>query len=182
MRCQDTFFLDTAFLEFAYENKAFPIACDQTISHPYTVAFQTEILNVQRGQKILEIGTGSGFQTAILSQMGAKVFSIERHKALHKKAKVILRKLGLRAFLLLGDGFLGSPINAPFDSIIVTCGAPYVPQDLLNQLKDGGKMVIPVGEGEKQKMLIMQRNGEKIVRNEVGVFSFVPMLPNVVKS
>jgi len=174
-------FLDTAFLEFAYENKAFPIGNEQTISHPFTVAFQSELLEIQRGDRVLEIGTGSGFQTAILVELGAKVVTIERHKALYKKAKLLMSKLRLRALHLLGDGFQGSKINSPYDSIIVTCGAPFVPRELLSQLKPGGKMIIPVGEGEKQKMIkIVEQNGS-FSKEEMGVFSFVPMLPNVSK-
>ncbi len=175
------FFLDTAFLEFAYENKAFPIGNEQTISHPFTVAFQSEMLEIEKGDRVLEIGTGSGFQTAILAELGAKIVTIERHKALYKKAKLLLGKLGYRALHLLGDGFKGSKINAPYDSIIVTCGAPFVPDELLKQLKPGGIMVIPVGQGEKQKMIkIVEENGN-FIKKEVGVFSFVPMLPDISK-
>jgi len=175
------FFLDTAFLEFAYENKAFPIGNEQTISHPFTVAFQSEMLNIEKGDRVLEIGTGSGFQTAILAELGAKIVTIERHKALYKKAKLLVTKLGYRALHLLGDGFQGSKINAPYDSIIVTCGAPFVPDELLKQLKPGGIMVIPVGEGEKQKMIKIKENNGTYSKEEVGVFSFVPMLPDISK-
>ena len=175
-------FLDTAFLEMAYENKAFPIGSGQTISHPFTVAFQTSLLEINPGDKILEIGTGSAFQTAILVKMGAKVFSIERHKPLYKKAKLILSKLGLRAMLMLGDGFQGSKVNAPFDSIIVTCGAPYIPEELCRQLRNGGRMIIPVGEGNEQKMKRVVRKGSEFQIDELGVFSFVPMLPDVVRN
>ncbi|MEM7163610.1 MAG: protein-L-isoaspartate(D-aspartate) O-methyltransferase [Bacteroidota bacterium] len=175
-------FLDSAFLEMAYENKAFPIGSGQTISHPYTVAFQTQLLEIEKGHKILEIGTGSAFQTAILVKMGAKVFSIERHKPLYKKAKVILAQLGLRAMLMLGDGFKGSQVNGPFDSIIVTCGAPFIPQELCRQLKDGGRMIIPVGELDEQKMKRIWRKGNELEVEELGVFSFVPMLPNIVRN
>ncbi|NND77712.1 MAG: protein-L-isoaspartate(D-aspartate) O-methyltransferase [Flavobacteriales bacterium] len=174
-------FLDTAFLEFAYENKAFPIGNEQTISHPYTVAFQTELLLVKPGDRILEIGTGSGFQTAILVELGAKVVTIERQKDLYRKAKIHLPKMGYRAMQLLGDGFAGSKMNGPYDSIIVTCGAPYIPKDLLGQLKPDGKMIIPVGEGEEQKMIEIINENDTYIQRELGVFSFVPMLPNVAK-
>ena len=174
-------FLDTAFLEFAYDNKAFPIGNEQTISHPYTVAYQTELLEINGGERILEIGTGSGFQTAILVEMGAKVVSIERQKDLFRKAKLILPKMGYRTLQLLGDGFKGSSVNAPFDSIIVTCGAPFVPSELLEQLKPNGRMIIPVGEGEKQMMIEIKEENGTYNRREMGVFSFVPMLPDVAK-
>ena len=131
------FFLDNVFAEQAYSNIAFQIGAGQTISHPYTVAFQTELLNIKKGESILEIGTGSGFQTSILCEMGAKVFSIERHKELHLKAKNILRHLKYNCRLSFGDGYKGLPSFAPFDKIIITCGAPDVPEELLNQLKVG---------------------------------------------
>lgn len=174
-------FLDTAFLEFAYENKAFPIGNEQTISHPFTVAFQSELLEIKKGDRVLEIGTGSGFQTAILVELGAKVVTIERHKTLYKKAKLLLSKLRLRALHLLGDGFKGSKINAPYDSIIVTCGAPYIPQELLSQLRPEGRMIIPVGEGAEQKMIKIVEKDGTFTKEELGVFSFVPMLPDVSK-
>lgn len=174
-------FLDTAFLEFAYDNKAFPIGNEQTISHPFTVAHQTELLSIKSGDRILEIGTGSGFQTAILLEMGAKVVSIERHKSLYKRSKLLLNKMGYRAMFLLGDGYAGSKINAPFDSIIVTCGAPFVPQDLLHQLKPNGRLVIPVGNGEEQTMIKIIEEKGAYKQETTGVFSFVPMLPNVSK-
>ena len=129
--------------KFAYQDIAFPIGENQTISQPYTVAFQSELLHVKRGDKILEIGTGSGYQTAVLCELGAKVFSIERHKSLFQSAKLFLTQNNYRAQLFFGDGFLGKKVFAPFDSIIVTCGAPYVPEELKDQLKVGGRLVIP---------------------------------------
>lgn len=146
------YFLDNAFAEQAYSNMPFQIGSGQTISHPYTVAFQTQLLNVKQGDRILEIGTGSGFQTSILCSLGAKVFSIERHKPLHLKAKSILQKLHFTPRLSFGDGYRGLPLFAPFDKVIITCGAPKIPEDLVDQLKLGGIMIIPIGEGEKSTL------------------------------
>ncbi|MFN8350533.1 MAG: protein-L-isoaspartate(D-aspartate) O-methyltransferase [Flavobacteriales bacterium] len=168
---------DTAFLEMAYVDQAFPIGCGQTISQPYTVAFQTQLLGARKGDKVLEIGTGCGYQTAVLSAMGTRVVSIERHRPLHVDTKARLHRLGYKANLVYGDGFKGAPGHAPFDRILVTCGAPAVPQDLLHQLKVGGSMVVPVGAGEQQVMLRIVRVGPaEFQRDEHGVFSFVPML------
>jgi protein-L-isoaspartate(D-aspartate) O-methyltransferase len=176
------FFLDNAFAEQAYSNVAFQIGSGQTISHPFTVAFQTELLDVQKGDKILEIGSGSGFQTSILCEMGAKVFSIERHKELHLKAKNILRQLHYSARLTFGDGYKGLPAHAPFDKIIITCGAPGVPEELVKQLKIGGVMIIPIGEGEEQQMKrIIKLSETDLEEEDYGVFRFVPMLENKVK-
>lgn len=175
------YFLDNAFAEQAYSNTAFQIGSGQTISHPYTVAFQTELLNISKGDKILEIGSGSGFQTSILCEMGAKVFSIERHKELHLKAKAILRHLNFNARLSFGDGYKGLPVFAPFDKIIITCGAPDIPEALLDQLKIGGVMVIPIGEGAEQQMKRIKKVAEREIEVEdFGVFKFVPMLENKV--
>jgi protein-L-isoaspartate(D-aspartate) O-methyltransferase len=175
------FFLDLAFLEQAYSNMAFQIGAGQTISHPYTVAFQTSLLEIIKGHKILEIGTGSGFQTCVLSHMGAKVFSIERQKELHIKAKKIIQELNFNPRLSYGDGFKGWPIFAPFDAILVTCGAPFIPEDLKNQLKIGGKLVIPLGEGSTQQMKRLIRIDEKTFKEEdFGCFKFVPMLKDKV--
>lgn len=175
------YFLDNAFAEQAYSNTAFQIGSGQTISHPYTVAFQTELLNIKKGDKILEIGSGSGFQTSILCEMGAKVFSIERHKELHLKAKAILRHLNYNARLSFGDGYKGLPTFAPFDKIIITCGAPDIPESLLDQLKVGGIMIIPIGEGAEQQMKRITKVAEREVEIEdFGVFKFVPMLENKV--
>jgi protein-L-isoaspartate(D-aspartate) O-methyltransferase len=171
------FIEDSAFERFAYVDQAFPIGCGQTISQPYTVAFQSQLLAVQRGEKVLEIGTGCGYQTAVLSAMGTRVVSIERHRPLHVDTKARLHRLGYKANLVYGDGFKGAPGHAPFDRILVTCGAPVVPQDLLHQLKVGGSMVVPVGAGEQQVMLRIVRVGPaEFQRDEHGVFSFVPML------
>ena len=166
--------------KFAYQDIAFPIGENQTISQPYTVAFQTELLAVSRGSKVLEIGTGSGYQTAVLCQLGAKVFSIERHKSLFKNAKLFLNQNNYRAQLFFGDGFIGKKVFAPYDRIIVTCGAPFVPNDLKLQLKVGGRMVIPVGEGEVQQMKLIQRlNEDDFKETNFGDFRFVPMLKNI---
>lgn len=166
--------------KFAYQDIAFPIGENQTISQPYTVAFQTELLAVSRGSKVLEIGTGSGYQTAVLCQLGAKVFSIERHKSLFKNAKLFLNQNNYRAQLFFGDGFIGKKVFSPYDRIIVTCGAPFVPNDLKSQLKVGGRMVIPVGEGEVQQMKLIQRLKEDDFKEtNFGDFRFVPMLKNI---
>lgn len=176
------FFLDNAFAEQAYSNMAFQIGSGQTISHPYTVAFQTELLNLKKGEKVLEIGSGSGFQTSILCELGAKVFSIERHKPLHLKAKTILRQLHYNARLSFGDGYKGLPTFAPFDKIIITCGAPDIPEALVDQLKVGGIMIIPIGEGAEQQMKRITKVAERELEIEdFGVFKFVPMLENKVK-
>lgn len=176
------FFLDNAFAEQAYSNMAFQIGSGQTISHPYTVAFQTELLELKKGEKVLEIGSGSGFQTSILCELGAKVYSIERHRELHLKAKNILRQLHYNARLSFGDGYKGLPAFAPFDKIIITCGAPGIPQALIDQLKAGGMMVIPIGEGEEQQMKRITKIAEGELKEEdFGVFKFVPMLENKVK-
>lgn len=168
---------DTAFLELAYQDIAFPIPCGQTISQPYTVAFQSELLQVRKGMKVLEVGTGSGYQTAVLMALGAKVFSIERHKPLYLLTKSRLATMGMRPNLYFGDGYKGLPREAPFDRIIVTCGAPYVPEDLLGQLKVGGILVIPVGEGEEQRMIRMElKEDGSFHSKDLGAFRFVPML------
>ena len=169
-------FLDEAFLEIAYQNKAFPIGCEQTISHPYTVARQSELLKIKRGEKLLEIGTGCGYQTSILFFLGAKVFSIERQKDLYLNTKQMLSDLRLRAHLKYGDGYKGLPAFGPFDKIIVTAGAPIIPKPLLQQLAVGGRLVIPVGEG-KQAMTVIDKISElEFNKQELGEFAFVPML------
>ncbi len=176
------FFLDLAFVEQAYSNIAFQIGAGQTISHPITVAFQTQLLEVKKGEKILEIGTGSGFQTCILCEMGAKVFSIERQKELFVKAKGLIHEMGYNPRLVFGDGYKGMPAFAPFDKIIVTCGAPDVPSSLLEQLKVGGVMVIPVGEGKEQVMHKIVKVNESSYQTEAfGTFKFVPMLERTAK-
>jgi len=170
-------FMDSSFGSFAYQDKAFPIAAEQTISQPYTVAFQTEKLQVKPKQKILEIGTGSGYQSSILIALKAQVYTIERQLELYKKTSNFLPKLGYRPKAMrFGDGYLGLPEFAPFDGIIVTAGAPIVPKALLSQLKIGGRLVIPVGD-KIQKMTLIVRTDEKEFKKEVfGDFKFVPML------
>ena len=174
-------FFDKVFRDqFAYQDIAFPIGAGQTISQTYTVAFQSELLDVKRGSKILEIGTGSGYQTAVLCQMGAKMFSIERHKPLFESAKLFLAQNNYRAQLFFGDGFKGKKSFSPFDGIIVTCGAPYIPDELKNQLKIGGRLVIPVGEWEIQQMKLIERlEEENFKETNFGDFKFVPMLKNI---
>ena len=168
---------DTAFEAQAYVDQAFPIGCGQTISQPYTVAFQTQLLEVGRGQKVLEIGTGCGYQTAVLAELGVKVFSIERQRPLYIGTRKRLEWLGVKANLYYGDGYAGLPAHAPFDRILVTCGAPFVPEKLLEQLKPGGLLVIPVGEGEVQVMLrIRKLDTGALEHSEHGMFRFVPML------
>lgn len=169
-----------ALLDHAYSDKALPIGAGQTISHPYTVAFQTQQLELQPGEKVLEIGTGCGYQTAVLVEMKAKVFSIERQKALFDKTKLFLPYIGYKsAKLIYGDGYKGLPQFAPFDKIIVTAGAPYIPNDLLSQLKVGGIMLIPIGEGESQEMIWLKKTDEsKFDRKTLGSFKFVPLLQN----
>ncbi|MCQ0110818.1 protein-L-isoaspartate(D-aspartate) O-methyltransferase [Zhouia amylolytica] len=170
-------FMDSSFEDHAYQDKAFPIAADQTISQPYTVAFQTELLDVSPGDKILEIGTGSGYQTAVLLEMGAAVYSIERQKELFKKTNIFLPKLGYRPKrLIFGDGYKGLPNEAPFDGIIVTAGAPFVPKPLLAQLKVGGKLVIPVGQNEQVMTLFTRTSEKEFEKKELGQFRFVPLL------
>lgn len=170
-------FIDSGFLDHAYQDKAFPIGAEQTISQPYTVAFQTELLQVKPGDTILEIGTGSGYQTAVLCELGAKVYSIERQLELFKKTSKFLPKIGYRAKkLIFGDGYIGLKEEAPFDGIIVTAGAPFVPKPLLSQLKIGGRLVIPVGD-DVQIMTLFIRNGAKeFEKHEFGEFRFVPLL------
>ncbi len=160
----------------AYENKALKLVNGQTISHPYTVAFQTQLLNVQPGEKILEVGTGSGFQAAILSAMGARVFSVERQQQLHLSAKRLLEKLDDRIVLYYGDGFKGYPKFAPYAKIIVTCGAPSVPEALLQQLVPGGIMIIPVGDESHTMKRIRKIDDEHYEEETFGDFLFVPML------
>jgi len=170
-------FMDSGFIDFAYQDKPFPIGADQTISQPYTVAFQTELLELNPGEKVLEIGTGSGYQTAVLIEIKTEVYSIERQKELYTKAKKFLPEVGyVPKKLVFGDGYLGLPEFAPFDKILVTAGAPFIPKTLLSQLKIGGKMVIPVGKGI-QVMTVIERKGQnKFEKHEYGDFRFVPLL------
>jgi len=172
-------FLDSGFQDYAYQDKAFPIGAGQTISQPYTVAFQTELLDIKKGDKILEIGTGSGYQTAVLQVMGAVVYSVERQNELFKKTSILLPKLGIRPkHLSFGDGYKGLESHAPFDGIIVTAGAPEVPKVLLSQLKIGGKMVIPVGNINQIMTLIVRKSETNFEKKEFGDFKFVPLLEN----
>ena len=171
------FFFDSSFLKYAYEDNAFPIGSGQTISQPYTVAFQSQLLMLGKGQKVLEVGTGSGYQACILAEIGAKVFSIERQKSLYDKAVQFLPTLGYRIKLFYGDGYKGLPAYAPFDKIIVTAGAPYIPDALTEQLKPGGILVIPVGGDDVQEMTTITRISEKeFQKHEHGKFRFVPLL------
>ena len=170
-------FMDSSFEDFAYQDKAFPILANQTISQPYTVAFQSELLQVQSGDKILEIGTGSGYQTAVLLELGAKVYSIERQQELYKKTKLFLPKLNYYAKkLIFGDGYIGYKEQAPYDGIVVTAGAPFVPKDLLGQLKVNGRLVIPVGNDSQIMTLFIRKSEKEFEKQEFGDFRFVPML------
>jgi protein-L-isoaspartate(D-aspartate) O-methyltransferase len=172
-------FMDSGFIDHAYVDKAFPIGAGQTISQPYTVARQSELLDIKKGSKILEIGTGSGYQTAVLLEMGMQVYSIERQNELFKKTKLFLPKLGYRTKkLIFGDGYKGFKAEAPFDGILVTAGAPFVPKPLLAQLRIGAKLVIPVG-GESQIMTVFTRTSvTEFNKKEFGEFRFVPLLEN----
>jgi len=170
-------FIDSSFEAHAYQDKAFPIAAEQTISQPYTVAFQSQTLEISPGDKVLEIGTGSGYQTAVLLEMKAEVYSIERQKELFKKTSLFLPKLGYRAKkLIFGDGYKGLPDAAPFDQIIVTAGAPFVPKPLLSQLKVGGRLLIPVGDKIQIMTLYIRKSPKEFEKHELGDFAFVPML------
>ena len=172
-------FMDSSFLDHAYQDKAFPIAASQTISQPYTVAFQSELLEVKSEDKILEIGTGSGYQTAVLCLLGAQVYSIERQLELFKKTSQFLPKIGYVAKrLIFGDGYKGLKEEAPFDSIIVTAGAPFVPKPLLSQLKIGGRLVIPVGDKDQIMTLYIRKAAKEFEKHELGNFKFVPLLEN----
>jgi len=170
-------FLNSSFEDYAYQDKAFPIGAGQTISQPYTVAFQSQLLEVQKEHKILEIGTGSGYQTAVLCMLGAKVFSVERQKELFKTTSNLFPKLNIRPkHLSFGDGYKGLPNFAPFDSIIVTAGAPFIPQPLMAQLKIGGRLVIPLGEDVQIMTLLIRKNQTQFEKHEFGEFRFVPLL------
>jgi protein-L-isoaspartate(D-aspartate) O-methyltransferase len=169
-------FFDDALLAHAYEDKAFPIGEGQTISQPYTVAFQTEKMAIKPGDKVLEIGTGSGYQAAILLELGAKVYTIEFNKKLYEKTKGFLPLLGYTPFFFFGDGTKGIPAKAPFDKIIVTAGAPVVPLALTDQLHENGILIIPVGDRETQKMLKITKKGGKFLKEEFNQFAFVPLL------
>ena len=170
-------FMDSGFEGHAYQDKAFPIAADQTISQPYTVARQTELLQVKPNQKILEIGTGSGYQTAVLLKLKAKVYTIERQLELFKKTRLFFEKMGYRPKkVVFGDGYKGLPDEAPFDGILVTAGAPEIPRALLAQLKVGGKLVIPVGEDEQVMTVVTRKSEKEFEKKEFGSYRFVPLL------
>lgn len=169
-------FLDNAFIERAYEDIAFPIGEGQTISRPHTVAFQTELLQLKKGDKVLEIGTGSGYQTAVLLEMGVKVYTIERQKALFDKTKLFLPSIGYEAKFFYGDGYKGLPAFAPFDKILITAGAPEIPKPLLEQLNVGGVMVIPIGDAVQTMTLLRKIAVNKFEKEEFGAFKFVPLL------
>jgi protein-L-isoaspartate(D-aspartate) O-methyltransferase len=170
-------FMESSFITFAYRDQAFPIGAGQTISQPYTVAFQTQLLQVKKHDKVLEVGTGSGYQTAVLLEMGAYVYTIERQRELFVSAQKMLDRLGYKPHLFFGDGYEGQTAFAPYDRIIVTAAAPEVPGKLLQQLKPGGRLVIPVGESNGQNMLLVEKTGEdSYKKTEHGAFVFVPML------
>lgn len=169
-------FMDSTFVQFAYVDKAFPIGSGQTISQPYTVAFQTELLNLKKGDKVLEVGTGSGYQTAVLIELGAKVFTIERQRNLFLKTQRFLPTLGYNPQFFYGDGYIGKPTYGPFDKVLITAGAPFIPEELINQLKVGGIMVIPVGEKSQKMLRITKLENGKIKKEDFGNFAFVPLL------
>ena len=171
------YFFDSSFLEFAYEDKAFPIGSGQTISQPYTVAFQSELLKVEKGMRVLEVGTGSGYQASILAEMGARVYTIERQKLLYDTLKSLEPPLNYRIRLFYGDGYAGLPAHAPFDRILITAAAPYIPEALVKQLSIGGILVAPVGKGDSQIMTRVLKISETEIKTEThGTFRFVPML------
>jgi len=170
-------FMDNAFVNFSYQDKAFPIGAGQTISQPYTVAFQSQLLEIKPYEKVLEVGTGSGYQAAVLSLLDAEVFTIERQRELFLKTKKFLPELGYNCMFIYGDGYKGMPKFAPFDKIIITCGAPFIPEDLVAQLKVGGRMVAPIGDGNIQVMHLIEKISETETRVTThGEFLFVPML------
>jgi protein-L-isoaspartate(D-aspartate) O-methyltransferase len=170
-------FMDSSFLQFAYKDQAFPIGAGQTISQPFTVAMQTFLLQVERHDKILEVGTGSGYQAAVLLEMGATVYTIERQRELYLKTQSILPQIGYNPKFFYGDGYKGLPTYGPFDKIIITAGAPAIPEDLLAQLKVGGRMVIPMGPREKQTMYVVVKTSDtEYYKESYGTYVFVPML------
>lgn len=169
-------FFENALLDHAYQDKAFPIGEGQTISQPYTVAFQTEKLEIKAGDKVLEIGTGSGYQSCVLLEVGAKVYTIEYNRTLYERCKDFLPTMGYKPFFFYGDGSKGLPSKAPYDKIIVTAGAPVVPTALTDQLAESGILIIPVGDREKQMMLRIQKKNGKLIQEEFDYFAFVPLL------
>ncbi len=177
------FFTDNTLKQFAYEDKAYPIEAGQTISQPYTVALQTQLLELKPQEKVLEIGTGSGYQAAILRTMGARVYTIERQEKLFFKTKDLLQTLGISVETFWRDGFNGFPPFAPYDKIIITAAAPYIPRTLLDQLKIGGIMVVPLGEGKMQVLMQIKKLSEtEFEQRDFGMCSFVPMLPGIEKN
>ncbi|MDD2488194.1 MAG: protein-L-isoaspartate(D-aspartate) O-methyltransferase [Bacteroidales bacterium] len=171
-------FLDSSLDNIAYQDKALPIGCDQTISQPFTVAFQTQLLDLKPNEKVLEIGTGSGYQTSVLCEMKARVFTIERHKPLYVRAKSVLQLMKYNAKCYFGDGYKGLPSYAPFDKIIITCGAKSIPSDLVAQLKIGGFLIIPIGEQTQEMYRITKKTDSELIKEKFGDFKFVPMLNN----
>jgi protein-L-isoaspartate(D-aspartate) O-methyltransferase len=169
-------FMDSAFVNFAYVDKAFPIGSGQTISQPYTVAYQTELLDIKKGDKVLEVGTGSGYQTAVLLELGAKVFTIERQYNLFLKTQKFLPKLGYNPQFFYGDGYVGKPTYGPYDKILITAGAPEIPGDLIKQLKFNGVLVIPLGEKVQTMVRLTKKENGEIFEERFSEFSFVPML------
>ncbi|MHC1705627.1 MAG: protein-L-isoaspartate(D-aspartate) O-methyltransferase [Tenuifilaceae bacterium] len=171
------YFMDSGFINFAYKDSAFPIGAGQTISQPFTVAFQTQLLNIQPLEKVLEIGTGSGYQTAVLLEMGAKVFTIERQRELYLKAKAQLEEMGYHPHFFFGDGYLGMPSYGPYSKILITAGAPEIPEKLIEQLEIGGKLVVPVGDKNLQEMILVEKiSSSETKTSRHGNFIFVPLL------
>ncbi len=176
------YFFDSSFLEYAYEDKPFPIGAGQTISQPYTVAFQTELLQIRKGDKVMEIGTGSGYQACILAQMGARVYTIERQKSLYTKTSRFLPLAGYPGIkTFYGDGYKGLPAFAPFDKVIITAAAPQIPEAIIAQMKIGGILVIPLGTEVQTMTTIMKKSEHSVEKKEHGLFRFVPMLENKAK-
>jgi protein-L-isoaspartate(D-aspartate) O-methyltransferase len=170
-------FMDSGFIKFAYRDQAFPIGAGQTISQPYTVAFQTQLLAVKARDKVLEVGTGSGYQAAVLVEMGAQVYTIERQKELYLHSQSLLGDLHYRLHFFYGDGYQGLPTYGPFDRILITAAAPEIPEKLLEQLKPGGRLVIPLGGEKSQVMTLIEKKGDQdYLKSEHGLFVFVPML------
>lgn len=176
-------FMESSFIHFAYKDQAFPIAAGQTISQPFTVAFQTQLLDVQKFDKVLEVGTGSGYQAAVLLELGALVYTIERQKELYLKTKEFLPQIGYNPKMFFGDGYKGLPTYGPFDKILITAAAPSVPEELKKQLKVGGRLVIPVGKPERQTMSLIKKTSENdYITEKHGNFVFVPLLKGTANS